>query len=186
MIQPCSPLYSAAFSSASLSPSSVNLRRDQQDQVLIGPWPSTLYLTNDKIIALIWKGGPSSSARSLPVWMPTRRNSITGCAVINACPPGSSPTSSRRTSGRYLAACARRRSRCRDRKKTPAALPSQPAYRHAIVQGREDEGRRDDRVLFHAVTNAELIHPHRQRFAACRDSATGHFFFAVFSAALPG
>jgi hypothetical protein len=32
-------------------------------------------------------------------------------------------------------------------------------YRHAIVQGRETEGRRDDRVFFHAVTNADLIKP---------------------------
>ncbi len=32
-------------------------------------------------------------------------------------------------------------------------------YRHAIVQGREDEGRRDDRVFLHAVTNADLLKP---------------------------
>lgn len=32
-------------------------------------------------------------------------------------------------------------------------------FRHAIVQGREEEGRRDDRVLFHAVTNPDLLKP---------------------------
>lgn len=32
-------------------------------------------------------------------------------------------------------------------------------YRHAIVQGREEEGRRDDRVFLHAVTNADLLKP---------------------------
>jgi len=32
-------------------------------------------------------------------------------------------------------------------------------YRHAIVQGREDEGRRDDRVFLHAVTNGDLLKP---------------------------
>jgi hypothetical protein len=32
-------------------------------------------------------------------------------------------------------------------------------FRDAIIQGREDEGRRDDRVLYHAITNAELIKP---------------------------
>ncbi|MBC7623435.1 MAG: hypothetical protein H7232_08625, partial [Aeromicrobium sp.] len=32
-------------------------------------------------------------------------------------------------------------------------------YRHAIVQGRETEGRRDDRVFLHAVTNPDLLKP---------------------------
>lgn len=32
-------------------------------------------------------------------------------------------------------------------------------FRHAIIQGREAEGRRDDRVLFHAVTNSDLLKP---------------------------
>ncbi len=32
-------------------------------------------------------------------------------------------------------------------------------FRHAIVQGREEDGRRDDRVFFHAVTNADVIKP---------------------------
>ena len=32
-------------------------------------------------------------------------------------------------------------------------------YRHAIVQGREEEGRRDDQVFLHAVTNADVIKP---------------------------
>jgi hypothetical protein len=32
-------------------------------------------------------------------------------------------------------------------------------FRDAILQGREIEGRRDDRVLYHAITNAELIKP---------------------------
>ncbi len=32
-------------------------------------------------------------------------------------------------------------------------------YRHAIVQGREEEGRRDDRVFLHAVTNPDILKP---------------------------
>ncbi len=31
--------------------------------------------------------------------------------------------------------------------------------RHAVIQGREEEGRRDDKVLYHAVTNTDLIKP---------------------------
>jgi hypothetical protein len=32
-------------------------------------------------------------------------------------------------------------------------------YRHATLQGREDDGRRDDRILYTAITNAELLRP---------------------------
>ena len=32
-------------------------------------------------------------------------------------------------------------------------------YRHAQLQGRETEGRRDDRVLYTAVTNPEVLRP---------------------------
>lgn len=32
-------------------------------------------------------------------------------------------------------------------------------FRHAIVQGREAEGRRDDKVLYHGIPNADLIKP---------------------------
>jgi hypothetical protein len=32
-------------------------------------------------------------------------------------------------------------------------------YRHALLQGREAEGRRDDRVIYTAVTNPELLRP---------------------------
>src|SRR3954470_2445439 len=32
-------------------------------------------------------------------------------------------------------------------------------YRHALIQGREDEGRKDDRVMYTAITNPELLRP---------------------------
>jgi hypothetical protein len=32
-------------------------------------------------------------------------------------------------------------------------------FRHAIVQGRETEGRRDDKVFLHAITNADVVRP---------------------------
>jgi len=32
-------------------------------------------------------------------------------------------------------------------------------FRHAIVQGRETEGRRDDNVFLHAITNADVVRP---------------------------
>ena len=32
-------------------------------------------------------------------------------------------------------------------------------YRYAAMQGRESEGRRDDRVIYTAITNAEVLRP---------------------------
>ena len=32
-------------------------------------------------------------------------------------------------------------------------------FRHAVIQDREPDGRRDDRVIYHAITNPELIKP---------------------------
>src|ERR1700741_3608742 len=32
-------------------------------------------------------------------------------------------------------------------------------FRHAAIQGREQEGRRDDRVLFSALTNPNVVQP---------------------------
>src|SRR4029077_8014347 len=32
-------------------------------------------------------------------------------------------------------------------------------YRHGLLQGREAEGRRDDRVLYTAITNPEVLRP---------------------------
>ena len=40
-----------------------------------------------------------------------------------------------------------------------AQLYRASTFRHAIVQDREAEGRRDDRVLYHAITNPDLLKP---------------------------
>jgi hypothetical protein len=52
-------------------------------------------------------------------------------------------------------------------------------YRYALVQGRESEGRRDDRVLYTAITNPELVSPWVD---VLRDSSTP--LVGIFSAPL--
>ena len=46
-------------------------------------------------------------------------------------------------------------------------------YRHAATQGRETEGRRDDRVIYTAITNPEVLRPWVEVIvASCRSTRT--------------
>ena len=118
-----------------------------------------LYLTNDKLIALIWRNG-----------------AIVERDVFN---PGEADTpefaeylSKHRDQPAYLICDLIEEDfrtdtiphlRGNDQDAVLGRKLSQlyraSSFRHAIVQGREDEGRRDDRVLYHAVTTPDLINP---------------------------
>ena len=57
-------------------------------------------------------------------------------------------------------------------------------YRRAILQGRETEGRRDDRVVYTAVTNPEVLRPWVDALERLRVPLEGIHSSAVFSAVL--
>ena len=57
-------------------------------------------------------------------------------------------------------------------------------YRHALLQGREHEGRRDDRVFYTAITNAELLRPWLDMLERLRVPLAGIYSAAVFSGML--
>jgi hypothetical protein len=57
-------------------------------------------------------------------------------------------------------------------------------FRHAIVQGREEEGRRDDRVFLHAVTNPDLLKPLLALLERKRAPLEGIYSSAVLSSRL--
>lgn len=57
-------------------------------------------------------------------------------------------------------------------------------YRHAFPQGREPEGRRDDRVLFTAITNAEVLRPWVEVLERLKVPVEGIHSSAVFSGRL--
>jgi hypothetical protein len=57
-------------------------------------------------------------------------------------------------------------------------------YRHAEMQGREAEGRRDDRVLYTAVTNPEALRPWVEVLDRLKVPLEGIYSAAVFSAVL--
>ena len=55
-------------------------------------------------------------------------------------------------------------------------------YRYAMLQGRETDGRRDDRVIYTAVTNAEVLRPWIDAIERLRVPLAGIHSAAVFSA----
>ena len=57
-------------------------------------------------------------------------------------------------------------------------------YRHALLQGRESEGRRDDRVFYTAITNPELLRPWLDMLERLRVPLAGIHSAAVFSGVL--
>lgn len=57
-------------------------------------------------------------------------------------------------------------------------------YRYAQLQGREAEGRRDDRVIYTAVTNPEVLRPWLEVIDRLRRPLDGIYSAAVFSVAL--
>ena len=59
-------------------------------------------------------------------------------------------------------------------------------YRHALLQGRETEGRRDDRVLYTAITNPEVLRPWLDMLERLEVPLAGIHSAAVFSARAAG
>ncbi|HUQ29791.1 MAG TPA: hypothetical protein VM051_14440 [Usitatibacter sp.] len=57
-------------------------------------------------------------------------------------------------------------------------------YRHALLQGREADGRRDDRVFYTAITNPELLRPWLDMLERLRVPLAGIHSAAVFSGVL--
>ena len=144
-----------------------------------------LYLTNDKLIALVWHAG-----------------AIVERDVFNASdaetPAFSAYLAKHKSTPAYLVTdlieedfridmAPHLRGSDRDavlnRKLTQLYRAS--TFRHAIVQGREEEGRRDDRVLYHAVTNAELLRPWVDEIEKQKIPLAGIYSSAVLSVCLP-
>ena len=57
-------------------------------------------------------------------------------------------------------------------------------YRHALMQGRETEGRRDDRVIYTAITNPEVLRPWVDAIERHKVPLGGIYSAAVFSSML--
>ncbi len=118
-----------------------------------------LYLTNDKLVALIWKAGAiverdvfGSTELGMNDFTQyiSRHRAISTYIITDLIEEDFRLDTVPHLRGGDLDAVIGRKL---------AQLYRASPFRHGIVQGREIEGRRDDRVLYHAVTNPELLKP---------------------------
>ncbi|GAO35890.1 hypothetical protein SCT_1286 [Sulfuricella sp. T08] len=143
-----------------------------------------LYLTNDQITAYQWVRGSHSVGRSFP-------NDETGWDAFSRHLAGSQDTptylladlieedfqldSLPHVLGRSRRALVQRRL---------GQLYRDTPYRQAIQQGREEHGRKDDRMLFSALTNVGLLKPWLGAILEQKVPLTGIYSPALLSATL--
>ena len=118
-----------------------------------------LYLTNDKLVALLWKSGAivgrdiflatDADSTAFIDYLARHRQEPTFFIVDLIEEDFRLDTIPHLRGSDADAVMARKL----------AQLYRGSTFRHAIVQGREEEGRRDDKVLYHAITNADLLMP---------------------------
>lgn len=115
-----------------------------------------LYLTNDRLACFLWKRGNIVSAESFPVQdvapmefekylFKHRREPV--YFVLDLTEEDFRLESIPHLRGGDQQAVLNRKL---------GQIYRQSSFRHAIIQGRDTEGRRDDRVLYHGITNADL------------------------------
>ena len=118
-----------------------------------------LYLTNDKLVALIWKSGTiveravfgsTELAMSDFTHYISRHRTISTYIIADLIEEDFRLDTVPHLRGGDQDAVIGRKL---------AQLYRASPFRHGIIQGREPEGRRDDKVLYHAVTNPELLKP---------------------------
>ena len=118
-----------------------------------------LYLTNDKLIALIWKNGAiverdvfgaTELGMSAFTTYIAQHQGIATYIVTDLIEEDFRLDTVPHLRGSDLDAVIGRKL---------AQLYRASPFRHGIIQGREEEGRRDDKILYHAVTNPEILKP---------------------------
>jgi hypothetical protein len=143
-----------------------------------------LYLTNDKLVALIWSGGAitgrdvfrptDADSQAFQAYIARHRDVPTYLVTDLIEEDFRTDTVPHLRGGDRDAVLGRRL----------AQLYRASTYRHAIVQGREEDGRRDDRVLYHAVTNAEVLDTWVAAVSQAEVPLEGIYSSAVLSGAL--
>ncbi len=118
-----------------------------------------LYLTNEKLTCLTWRSGVYTAREAFDTGNPNaleferyiaRHRHEPAFLLVDLTEEDFRHDKIPHLRGSDQAAVVARRL---------AQIYRNTTFRDAIIQGREDEGRRDDRVLYHAITNADLIKP---------------------------
>ena len=144
-----------------------------------------LYLTNDKLIALIWRGGAiverdvfdvtDADSAEFTGYL-ARHREVPTCLVTDLIEEDFRLDTVPHLRGGDQEAILGRKL---------VQLYRASTFRHAIVQERETEGRRDDRVLYHAITNPDLVRPWLAALERAEVPLEGVYSSAVLSARLP-
>ena len=144
-----------------------------------------LYLTNDKLVALIWKSGAfidrnvfGATELALPAFREyvARHRPLTTYVVTDLIEEDFRLDTVPHLRGNDQEAVLGRKL---------AQLYRASPFRHGIIQGRETEGRRDDKVLYHAVTNPELLKALLAALELEQVPLEGIYSSAVLSGKLP-
>jgi hypothetical protein len=143
-----------------------------------------LYLTNDRLTAYQWERGSHSAGRSFP-------NDETGWEAFSRHLAGSQDTPA------YLLADLIEEDFQRDSlphvlgrsrrtlvQRRLGQLYRDTPYRQAIQQGREEYGRKDDQMLFSALTNVDLLKPWLDAILKQKIPLTGIYSPALLSVTL--
>jgi hypothetical protein len=145
-----------------------------------------LYLTNDKLVALIWKGG---AIVERDVFGSTQLGTVAFTEYIAKHQALSTYVVTDLIEEDFrLDTVPHLRGNDQDTvigRKLSQLYRASP-FRHGIIQGREPEGRRDDKVLYHAVTNPELLKPLLAVLELAKVPLQGVYSSAVLSGRLLG
>ena len=143
-----------------------------------------LYLTNDKLVALVWKGGAiaerdvfGSAELASPAFTQyiAKHRDISTYVITDLIEEDFRLDTVPHLRGNDQDAVMGRKL---------AQLYRASPFRHGIIQGREPEGRRDDKVLYHAVTNPELLKPLLASLESANVPLEGIYSSAVLSGRL--
>jgi hypothetical protein len=143
-----------------------------------------LYLTNDKLVALVWRNGAiverdvfgakELGTPAFAAYIAKHRNTST-FVVTDLIEEDFRLDTVPHLRGNDQDAVLGRKL---------AQLYRASPFRHGLIQGREAEGRRDDRVLYHAVTNPDILKPLLATLEHAQAPLEGIYSSAVLSGKL--
>jgi hypothetical protein len=143
-----------------------------------------LYLTNERLTCLLWRGGRFVAKDTFPARNPysleferylARYRHVPAYLVLDLTEEDFRVETVPHLRGSDQTSVLTR--------KLGQVYRNTP-YRHALIQGRETEGRRDDRVLYHGISNPDLVKPWLDTLAKLHIPLEGIYSAPVLSGQL--
>jgi hypothetical protein len=143
-----------------------------------------LYLTNERLTCLVWRGGRFVTKDNFPARNPysleferylARYSGIPTYFVLDLTEEDFRVETIPHLRGSDQTTVLARKL---------GQIYRNTPYRHALIQGRETEGRRDDRVLYHGISNPDLVKPWLDMLAKVHVPLEGIYSAPVLSGQL--